>query len=64
MSNSLTVRMQSPEFAALPAEQRANVVVLEEVMFDIDNARNKMSTCKEWAMRNSHRRGWSSPSPA
>ena len=56
---SLTVRMQSPEFVTLPAEQRANVLVWEEVMTDVDNARNKLAVCKEWAMRNGHRRGWS-----
>lgn len=56
---ALLVRMQSPEFTALPAEERANVVVWETVMTQIDTAKNKSAVCREWAMRNGHRRGWS-----
>lgn len=58
-TNALSVRMQSPEFAALPSEERASVIVLEDVMKQIDTAANKLAVCKEWALRNGHRRGWS-----
>ncbi len=58
-THALLVRMQCPEFATLPAEERANVVVWEEVMMQIDTARNKSAVCREWSMRNGHRRGWS-----
>ena len=58
-TNALSVRMQSPEFAALPSEERASVIVLEDVMRQIDTAANKLAVCKEWALRNGHRRGWS-----
>ena len=55
----LSVRMQSPEFAALPSEERASVLVWEDVMRQIDAAGNKLAMCREWAQRNGHRRGWS-----
>jgi hypothetical protein len=56
---SLNVRMESPEFAALPSDERANVMVLEDVMKEIDAAARKLAVCKKWALRNGHRRGWS-----
>ncbi len=56
---ALSARMQSPEFAALPSEERASVLVWEDVMKQVDAAANKLAVCKEWAMRNGHRRGWS-----
>lgn len=58
-TTALSVRMDSPEFAALPSDERANVIVLEAVMKEIDAAANKMAVCKAWALRNGHRRGWS-----
>jgi hypothetical protein len=57
--STLSLRMQSPEFAALPSGERANVLVWEEAMQRIDAARNKLAECREWALRNGHRRGWS-----
>ena len=59
MNQALSVRLQSPEFAALPSEERASVLVWEDVMRQIDAAGNKLAVCKEWALRNGHRRGWS-----
>lgn len=56
---NLSIRMQSPEFAALPAQERANVVVWEDVMRSLDAAPNKSACCRDWAARNGHRRGWS-----
>lgn len=58
-TTSLSVRLQSPEFAALPSEERASVIVWEVVMQQIDAAGNKLAVCKEWSVRNGHRRGWS-----
>lgn len=58
-TTALSVRMQSPEFAALPSEERASVIVWEDVMRQIDSAGNKLAVCKEWSVRNGHRRGWS-----
>lgn len=58
-TNALSVRLTNPVFAALPSEERASVIVLEEVMKQIDAASNKLAVCKEWALRNGHRRGWS-----
>ena len=58
-TNALSVRLQSPEFAVLPAEQKASVLVWEDVMKQVDAAENKLAVCKEWALRNGHRRGWS-----
>lgn len=58
-TSTLSVRLQSPEFAALPSEERASVIVWEKVMQQIDAAANKLAVCKEWSVRNGHRRGWS-----
>jgi hypothetical protein len=58
-TNALSVRLQSPEFTRLPCEERASVLVWEEVMVQIDRAANKLAVCKEWSVRNGHRRGWS-----
>ncbi len=58
-TSALSLKMNSPQFAALPAEERAAVVVWEDVMREIDAAGNKLASCREWAARNGHRRGWS-----
>jgi hypothetical protein len=58
-TSALSLKMNSPQFAALPAEERAAVVVWEDVMREIDAASNKLAVCREWACRNGHRRGWS-----
>ena len=58
-TTALSVRMQSPEFAALPVEERASVLVWEKAMNQIDTAKNKSAVCREWSARNGHRRGWS-----
>lgn len=57
--HKLGLRMQSPEYLALPVGERASVMVWEKVMQQIDAANNKLAACKEWSMRNGHRRGWS-----
>jgi len=60
MSN-IAATMQNPVYLSLPAEQRAQYLVWQKAMLDIDGRKRKRKACVEWSLRNGHIPGWSFP---